>query len=276
MTDRKYEFLEAEDGAKIFYYRVLPAHPKGVVLISHGYGGHSGQYEHVISSLVDNGYAAYAYDHRGHGRSEAERGHADDFSVFITDLNKVVASIKGEFPGVKLFTLGHSMGGLITFLYGIYQPGNVSGQIFAAPALTMPWGTAWIPRALFELAGRYLGRVRIYPIVRRQSSRNLKYREDVAQDPLALHYATVSFFTEFLQHGIRLAQSQASKYQLPSLFLLGTEDKIIPYEPTLKIIERTAALDKRVKLYPGLYHELLQEPEREQVIADILTWLERR
>lgn len=268
-----YEFLLAEDGTKIFYYRALPAQPKGLVLISHGYGGHSGQYQHVVSALANQGYAVYAYDHRGHGRSETERGHADDFKVLITDFGSVVSHIKNDYPGLKLFTLGHSMGGLISFLYGISRQDQVSGQIFAAPALAMPWGTAWIPPLFFKLAGHYLGKVKIYPIIRRRSCRSRKFREDAEQDPLTLKYATVSFFAQFLQHGIRLGQTQASEYRLPSLFLLGSEDRIIPYKPALKIIEHTHSR-ARIKTYPGLYHELLQEPEKDQVLWDILTWLE--
>lgn len=272
--DTGYQSLQA-NGTEIFYRADLPEKPKGIVLISHGYGGHSGQYQHFMDFLSRNGYGVYAYDHRGHGRSRTPKGHLERYELLIEDMSALVQMIKRTHPGVPLFTFGHSMGGFVAFAYGLLQPQTLSGQIFSAPALGMPWGTGWIPEFLFELLGTHLGQLRVYHLVKRQAARDEGFRRALRTDPLALKFATVRFFYEFIHRGIRWVQQNADKYTLPCLFLHGRADKIIPYATSQTVMQQISSTDKTLKLYECLYHELLQEPERDMLMQDILQWLEQ-
>lgn len=273
---RLYQTLTAQDGLPIFYISSVPEAPQGIVVICHGYGGHSGQYEHFTAELLAKGYGVYAYDHRGQGRSPAERGHLDHFTDLVDDLDIVINHVILTHPGIPIFTLGHSMGGLVSFLYGIQHPDLLHGQIFSAPAVGKPWGTQVIPDWLWQIIGKHFAHIKIYPFIKRTSCSDPDFMRALREDPLVLKMSTTGLFCEFIHHGVTLAQSQAIEYHLPCLFLHGKSDKIIPYRSSVEIFAQIPALDKTLKLYDHLYHELLQEPEKALVIADILEWLDHR
>lgn len=275
MNKNNFSFY-AKKGVRIYYYLQIPQDARGIVLISHGYGEHFGLYEEFMEFLTRNGYGVCAYDHRAHGRSEEERGHIERFELLIDDMAEVVNNLKREYPELHLFTFGHSMGGLIAFTYGILHPEDIHGQIFTGPAVGRPWGTSIIPSGLFRLFKRYFARVRIYPILARKGSRNMPFRAKLKDDPYRLRYVTVGFVYEFIYRGIAWAKDNASSYHLPVLFMHGKSDKIIPYLASVEIFEEISSEDKLLKLYENLYHELVREPEREEVWRDVLEWLEQR
>lgn len=273
---QEYQYLTSAQGIKIYYRQKLSVHPKAIVIISHGYGEHSGFYVPLMEFLAAYGYGVYALDHRGHGRSEEERGHLEKFEYFLEDLDSLVEFIKGMHRELPLYIFGHSMGGLIAFAYGILHPEKLQGEIFSGPAIGMPAGTKWIPSWTFGLIKRYLNRYKIYPLLSKRGTRNMEIRNKAKSDPMVLKYATAGFFYEFIYRGVQFAQSNASRFEVPCLFLHGTDDRIIPYKSSPDIFKKIVSKDKELKLYDGLYHELIQEPEREQVLKDILAWLEQR
>lgn len=274
--DDQYQFIALEQGSKLFYRQALPATSKALVIISHGYGEHSGFYLNLMAFLAAGGYGVYALDHRGHGRSEEERGHLERFGLFLEDMDALVDFIRGKHPGMPVFTFGHSMGGLIAFAYGILHPDKLKGQVFSGAAVGRPMGTEWIPGWFFPFVKRLFNRYKVYPVLSQRGTRNMEIRKYSGGDPLVLKYATAGFFHEFIYRGIGFVQESAASYQLPCLFLHGKDDRIIPYRASVDMIEKIASPDKELKLYEGLYHELVQEPERDQVMADILTWLDQR
>lgn len=271
----EYRFIMTDQGVKVYYREALPAEPKAIVIVCHGYGEHSGFYVHVMDFLASHGYGVYALDHRGHGRSEEERGHLEKFEYFLEDLDAFVEKINARYGPLPLFMFGHSMGGLIAFAYGILHPEKLWGQVFTGPAVGMPTGTGWIPSWIFKLIKKYLNRYKVYPVLSKRATRNMDLRKKSGGDPLVLRYATAGFFYEFIYRGIRFAQENAVNYRLPCLFLHGTADRIIPYSSSSKIFARISSQDKELKLYEGLYHELVQEPERDEVIGDILAWFDK-
>lgn len=274
--NNKILFYQTEKGIRIYYYKQIPPDARGLIMISHGFGEHSGLYEEFMDFLINNGYGVCAYDHRAHGQSEEERGHIDRFEFFIEDMAVVVRHLKQEHQGLPLFIFGHSMGGLIAFIFGVLHPEGLKGQVFTGPAVGRPIGTGFIPGSLFTLLKRYFPRVKIYPNLSRKGTRNKAYQVKIKADSKTLKYETVSFISEFLFRGIALAKDNAPSYRLPVLFLHGKADRIIPYRASMEIFEQIASEDKTLKLYEGMYHELVREPEREEVWQDILGWLEQR
>ncbi|MDR3602326.1 MAG: lysophospholipase [Desulfosporosinus sp.] len=268
--------IQTEEGIRIYYYKQIPLDAKGLILISHGFGEHLGLYEEFMDFLLKNGYGVFAYDHRAHGHSEEERGHIDRFEFYIEDMAVVVRYLKQEYQDLPLFMFGHSMGGLIAFNYGILHPEGIQGQIFTGPAVGRPVGTGFIPESLFNLLEHYWARVKIYSFLARKGTRNKVFRAKLKNDPYVLKYGTVGFYCEFLNRGIASAKGKAMSYRLPVLFLHGKADRIIPYRASTEIFAQISSEDKTLKLYEGLYHELVREPEREEVWQDILAWLELR
>ncbi|WP_434510632.1 lysophospholipase [Desulfitobacterium sp. AusDCA] len=270
--------IKTARGVKIFYCEVHPDEQKkkGILIISHGYGEHSGYYRELMQFLANHGYGSYALDHCGHGLSEEERGHLERFELFVEDLDQFVDYVRMKHPQLPISMYGHSMGGLIAFHYGIQFPEKLQGQIFTGPAIGRPVGTALIPGFLFEILNKYFHRYKIYQVLSHRATRNLEVRKKSNEDPLVLKYATIGFFYEFVYRGVNEAMKKAEQYRLPCLFLHGKADRIIPYQSTPFIFEKISSRDKELKLYEGLYHELIQEPERDMVLGDILNWLEKR
>lgn len=274
--EQDYNHIQTKEGIKIYYRQKLPQNPKAVVVISHGYAEHSRFYIRLMEFFTAHGYAAYALDHRGHGLSEAERGHLDRFEVFLEDLDVFVDYVQGLHPTLPLFMFGHSMGGLISFNYGVLHPDKLRGQIFSGAALGRPVGTESIPNFPFKLLSMLLSRFKVRPNLRGKTTRNLEVRRCSDRDSLVLKYGTLGFFYQFACRGVSFAQGNTARYQLPCLFLHGTDDRIVPCKVSQSIFPMLSAQDKTLKLYEGLYHELIQEPEQEVVLADILGWLEQR
>jgi acylglycerol lipase len=269
-------YVASAQGIKIYYRQKLPVDPKAIVIVSHGYGEHSGFYLSLMEFLASHGYGVYALDHRGHGQSEEERGHLEKFEFFLEDMDTFVNFVRGIHSSMPLYIFGHSMGGLIAFAYGILHSEKIQGEIFTGPAIGMPGGTNWIPGWIFRFIKRFFNRFKVYPVLSKRGTRNMEIRNQAIGDPLVLKYATAGFFYEFIYRGVRFAQENATCYRVPCLFLHGTDDRIIPYQSSPEIFKKIASQDKELKLYEGLYHELIQEPEREEVLKDILTWLEKR
>lgn len=272
----EYQVITTAHGIKVYYRQILPVDPKAIVIVSHGYAEHSGFYIQLMEFLASYGYGVYALDHRGHGRSEEERGHLENFDSFLEDLDAVVRHVQGMHGNRPLFMFGHSMGALIAFSYGILHPEKLRGQVLTGPAVGRPAGTQWIPGWVFKLLKKTMKRYKVYPALSQRGTRNMEIRKYSGEDPLVLPYATVGFFYEFIYRGISFAQENAAQYRLPCFFLHGTADRIIPYSSSPEIFKKIASQDKSLKLYEGLYHELIQEPEREEVLQDILSWLEAR
>lgn len=272
----EYLWLVTAQGVKVFYCEEHPEQEKGIVIISHGYAEHSGYYLGLIQFLVEHGYGVYALDHRGHGHSEEERGHLEQFEFFLEDLDAVVDFIREKHPMLPVYMFGHSLGGLIAFHYGLRYPEKLDGQIFTGAAVGKPAGTELIPDFLFEFLNKYFHRYKIYQVLSQRATRNLEVQKTSKADPLLLQYATVGFYYEFIYRGVNAAKKKAGNYRLPCLFLHGRADRIIPYQSSAYIFERISSEEKELKFYDGLYHELIQEPEREIVLRDILNWLEQR
>ncbi|WP_058486660.1 alpha/beta hydrolase [Defluviitalea phaphyphila] len=273
-----YKYFINSDNLRIFYIKDVPFDPKAIILISHGYGEHSGHYTELANFLIKNKYGVYGIDHRSHGRSEGVRGHIDSFFEFTSDFHELVSIIKKEHPNTPIFTFGHSMGGLISFAYAlIYKKDNIKGQIFSGPALGAPWGLYRVPTKLYEILGKTIPKAKIYNIIKgKRVSRNIKYVSEFKKNPFDLRYSTVSLLSEFLYKGMSWVQDNAENYDIPCLFLHGKADRIIPYHRTSEIYNKIKSEDKTLKLYENCYHELIHEPEREEIMSDILDWLEER
>lgn len=269
-------YYQTSEGLRIYYHKQVPANARGLILISHGFGEYYGLYTDFIDFLSQNSYGVCAYDHRAHGYSETERGHIERFECFIEDMEEVISHLKQEHPALPLFVFGHSMGGLVAFNYGILYPDRIEGQIFSGPAVCRAAGTEHIPKFVFLLFKRYFPRVKLYTSFARKGTRNKDFLAQHRHDPLILKYETLGFISEFLHRGVAFAQENAPRYHLPALFLHGKADKIIPCRASVELYEKISSQDKTLKLYDHLYHELVREPEKEEVWQDILTWLEKR
>ncbi|MEG0352127.1 MAG: alpha/beta hydrolase [Cellulosilyticaceae bacterium] len=265
-------YFYAIDDTKIFYRRDIPSSSTCIVIIAHGYMEHSGRYIDFAEKLVANNIGVCIIDHRGNGRSEGEEGDVEDFFSFVTDIKALTTALSKY--NKKIMTFGHSMGGLITFLYGLKYPGDVIGQIFSSPALGVPLGCKFLPQSLYEHLGQIPG-AKIYRMGQELAVRNKMFLEKFKDDIDCNEYATGRFMDQFLRVGMQYAIVNASQYRVKSLFLLGDADHVIPIDRNQSILTKITKADKKVVVYEGCMHDLLHDLDEniECVTEDTLKWL---
>jgi alpha-beta hydrolase superfamily lysophospholipase len=263
-------------GLEIFWRAWLgDGDPTAVVVIAHGAGEHSGRYSHVAQRLVDEGYAVYAIEHRGHGRSQGPRALIDRLDNAVADLDKLVVLAGDAHPRAPLFLLGHSMGGTIALSYALAHQQRLTGLVLSGPLAALdpvPAPMRITARTLSALAPRT-------PLIAIDSSLVSRDPAVVAEyraDPLVHHGKLPARTVVQLADAIEAFPEAVSAITVPTLIMYGTDDGLCPPQGSVMLSERIGSPDKTLTPYPGLYHEVLNEPEREQVLDQLCSWLAQR
>lgn len=249
----------------------LPERPRAAVLIVHGYGEHSGRYEHVGRWLAERGLAAHAYDHLGHGRSSGVRCHVRRFDDYLDDLARVLDRIRQEAPELPLVLLGHSMGGLVVAKFARERRPDVAGVALSGPALGLAGAVRrrlWLTRVLRLFAPRMALDAGLDP---KGLCTDPRVVEAYLADPLVERRMTVSLAAELMKAVSRTGPGGAD-VALPLLVLHGDDDPICG--PAFAERFASAAPHGRFVRYPGLRHEILNEPSWERVLENLLAWLD--
>jgi lysophospholipase len=246
-----------------------------VIVLVHGAGEHSGRYGHVVARLVNDGYAVHALDHRGHGRSDGHRAFIADMDDVVADVDAVVDRAVADQAGVRVFMLGHSMGGLVALRYALVHQERLAGLILSATLAAIEG----VPRPL-ELVGRALSvvapRAPLIAIDASLVSRDPAVVAAYRSDPLVHHGKLPARTAAQLADAVAGFPETVGAITVPTLILYGTADGLCPPRGSVMLAERIGSDDKRVKAYDGLFHEILNEPERQQVLDDMADWLDAR
>jgi acylglycerol lipase len=260
----------------IFWQAWLPeSAPDAVVVLAHGASEHSARYDWVGGQLAAHGYALYALDHRGHGRSEGQRAFIDRMDNVVADLDALVDIASAAHPDVPLFLLGHSMGGCVSLAYSFHHQDRLDGLALSAPLAALAAASP-ITRAVGRLLSEVAPRLGILGIDSSAVSRDPDVVRDYDEDPLNFHGRLPARTCEELAATIRRLPEEVERLTLPILTMHGSADTLTPPEGSEMVYERAGSEDKQIIRYDGLYHELLNEPERERVLGDITRWLEPR
>lgn len=246
--------------------------PRAVVVLVHGLCEHAGRYDHVAAALNGFGCSVVRFDNRGHGRSGGKRGFIEDYNLFIEDADRIVSAAKAENPGLPVFMLGHSMGGFITAFYGIKYQERLAGQILSGAAVTL------LPMVK-ELEGLDYDAVALDPIPNALGEvicRDPDVVKAYRKDPLVLKEFTMKLMGEVLITGAGQLMKAMPEYRYSCLILHGGGDLIVSPDASKYFYEHISSEDKELKIYEGLYHETLNEPEKETVLRDIHDWIEKR
>lgn len=279
MTDQEISVRRAEferHGRRIARRSWLPATPaRGVIVLVHGVAEHSGRYEFVGRTLAAAGFAVHALDHVGHGESASIGARANIESV--EDAADNVAALlelaRVEHPGLPAFVIGHSMGALITLYLATRAPLDVAGVVVSAPPLIIDAGNP-AQRLLAPVLTRVAPNLGVLKLDSSQISRDpavvTAYDEDTLVYRGKLPARTA---TEILTAAGRVLD-RLPRLLVPTLVLHGTADAIAAPASTDRIEHHAGTADLTVHRYDGLYHEVFNEPERAQVLADVVSWLD--
>ena len=244
---------------------------RDVIAIAHGYAEHGGRYGNLVERLVPQGYALYALDHRGHGRSGGKRALVDRMAWVIEDFQKFVGEVRARHGGQRIKLLGHSMGGNVAFGYALRWPEDLSGLILSGPLIgsSAPAAQRLVVSLLSAIAPG-LGTVALPP---EAVSRDTDVVKAYAADPLVTVGKVPARTAHELFAPLPGYLRDAPSMKVPVLIQHGKADTLVPLSGARPTIDAIGASDKTVITYPGLFHEIYNEPEKDQVIGDLARWL---
>lgn len=250
--------------------------PRAVVLVVHGAGEHSARYQHVAELFTARGYAVAALDHPNHGKSDGTYGHVRRFDDFVQTLAIFHRRVKSEFPETPQILLGHSMGGLISSLYLLQQQKDFLGCVLSGPAIKTEIEPGRLQMMLIRLLSALAPKTGVLQLDASGVSRDQSEVDKYVNDPLVNHGKMTARMVAELFVAMAIIQENADKISLPMLLLHGEADSMTSAEGSRFLHQRISSEEKTLKIYPGLYHEIFNEPERDQVLAEVLDWCDAR
>lgn len=268
--------FEGVGGVKIHFQFFKPKKYKGVIIYIHDMGEHSSRYLYTIEHFIDKGFAFYGLDHRGHGVSEGKRGHINSMDDYINDLWTFINIVKKRERDNKIFILGQSMGGLIGIRFVEEHPGLVDGVIVTSSALKLK---SEVPRFWEFIAEKMSKNWPRYSMSNEFDPIYLSHDKDVIkkymEDELVHNKMTPRFFTEMIA-AMKTAMEKAENINTPFLVLHAGEDEMVDTKGSVEFYEKLGSSDKKLIVYDGFYHEILNEVDRQVVFKDMEKWLKPR
>ena len=263
------KMVSSRDGTKLRCRKDVVEKPKALIIISHGLCEHLNRFDYFTEKLNENGYSVYRYDQRGHGKSEGKRVFFSDFNEMPDDTDVFVNMAREESNGKKVFLFGHSMGGETVALYGTKYPGKTDG-IITSGALThynnplmgdqlpieAPVDT-YVPNSLGDGV-----------------CSDPKVIEAYIKDPLVEKQISIGLINQ-IYGGVQWLKKNNASFIDPVLILHGADDGLVSVKDSLEFFEEIKSEDKSLRIYANLFHEILNEPCKDEIIADILLWLSK-
>jgi acylglycerol lipase len=268
------ETFAGNGGVSIFLRSWRPdGKPRAVIVICHGVNSHGGQYAWVAEQFVKRGFAVYALDLRGRGKSEGERFYVENVADYVSDVAGVVTIAQLRDPGVPVFLLGHSAGGVVSSIYTIEYQAELAGFICESFAFQVP--APGFALAAIKAVSHIAPRLPVLKLKNEDFSRDPKAVEALNSDPLTAHEVQPAITVAALVRADERLRDEFPRITLPVLIMHGTDDKATVCHGSQFFYETVGSKDKTLKLYEGHYHDLLNDIGKEGVMADITAWIDK-
>ncbi len=266
--------ISTADNFELFEQTWTCDNAKGLVIITHGIAEHSGRYDHVAQSLVAGGYTVIGFDLRGHGKSSGKRNYVKSFQDYLNDLQDVLNRARENHGHLPLFLLGHSMGGGIVTLFTIERQPDVKGLVLSGPSVKVSDDISPMLQKVSTFLSALLPKLPVLKLSSTDISRDPKVIESYDTDPLNYRGGVLARTGAELLGATKTISANSSAINLPILIMHGGNDKLADVSGSEMLYKNVSSEDKTIKIYDGLYHEILNEPERDQVKQDMLAWLD--
>ncbi len=261
--------------ATIYYQSWLPeGEPKATLLIVHGLAEHSGRYMNVVNYLVPLGYAVYGVDHVGHGKSSGTRVHVERFKDYTDTIKTYFDMVRNWQPGKPIFLVGHSMGGLIGAVYLLDYQGELSGAVLSGPAVKVHRTVSSTAIFAGKVISVLMPKLGVIGLEAGGVSRDPAVVQAYVDDPLVCRGKVTARLSAELVKAVRRVIAEAANIRLPIVILQGRADRLVDPKGAQMLYDAVSSVDKTIKIYDGLYHEVYNEPEHDQVLGDVEAWLE--
>jgi acylglycerol lipase len=266
------------DGVKglgIFFRSWKPSgKPRAVVAICHGVNSHSGEYLWAGEQLKSAGFAVYALDLRGRGKSDGERFYVDDVAEYASDVSMLIEIAKKREPGLPVYLLGHSAGGVVSCVYTLENQDKIAGLIcesFAFQVYAPDFALA-VLKGISHLAPH----AHVLKLHNEDFTRDPKALKAKNEDPLIANEVQPTKTVAALVRADERLKKEFPLIKLPVFILHGTADKATRPGGSQEFYDNAGSRDKTLKLYEGHFHDLLNDIGKEEVMADILAWIDKR
>jgi alpha-beta hydrolase superfamily lysophospholipase len=274
MVQAKEELLSGGAGALVMRSWASSAKPRAIVAICHGFNSHGGYYSWVGEQCANAGYATYAVDLRGRGKSEGERFFVESFDDYVADLRVAVTLAKTRDPSLPLFLLGHSAGGVISCLYALAYGKEVAGLVCEDFAFEVP--APDFALAVLKGLSHVAPHAHSLTLKNADFSRDAKVVEAMNNDPLIAGESQPFATAAAIVRADERLKQEIPNIKTPVLIIHGTADKAAKPSGSQHFYERTGSQDKTLKLYEGRFHDPLNDVGKEEVMSDILSWIGKR
>lgn len=270
------QYMKTSDGQRLYYQKWMPEDPKAIIIFVHGLSEHSGRYEAFTRFFVANNYGVCLFDLRGHGKSDGRRTHINRFYDYLYDTSQFIEFIKKRSPQAPIFLVGHSMGGQIVLNFIVRYSKGVRGIVVLSPHIeSMTQIPSWKWKAGKMLAS-CLPSIRVRSKVNPEDlSHDQKVVENYKTDPNVTRDITLRLGYE-IKNNAELVMAMAGRIHLPVLMMHGSADKICSPDATKRFFMRVPVYNKELKIYSGMYHELLNDTDKYQVMKDMEKWLDEQ
>ena len=269
------ETVTGVSGLSIFFRSWRPARrAEAAIVIVPGFNAHSGYYEWVAEELVGQGLAVYALDLRGRGKSDGERFFVQAFEDYVRDVEAVMAVVRSREPGLPVFMLGHSAGGVVSCLYTLDHQGELAGLVCESFAHEIP--APGFVLAVFKGLSHIAPHAHILHLPNESFSRDPQAVEAMNNDPLIAHETQPTQTMAAMVRADERLKKEFPLITLPLLILHGTADKNTNPSGSQHFYDAAGSTDKTLKLYEGGFHDLLNDMDKEAVMLDIKSWIDLR
>jgi len=269
------ERVQSADGTGI-HVRAFPpvGRPRAAIVICHGVNSHGGQYLWPGAQFAAAGLAAFALDLRGRGKSDGARYYVDDVAQYVADVAAVIRLAKSRYPGLKVFLLGHSAGGVVSSTYALDHQAEIAGLICESFAFKVPAPDAVL--AVIKGLARIAPKLPVLKLRNEDFSRDPIAVRNLNSDPLTAGEVQPARTVAALVRANERLRREFPRITLPVFILHGTADKATMPAGSQLFFDTAGSRDKTLKLYEGHFHDLLNDVGKEAVLADIRAWIDAR
>jgi alpha-beta hydrolase superfamily lysophospholipase/tryptophan-rich sensory protein len=257
-------------------YASVPPEPRAVVLLLHGFGEHTGRHAQTVRAFARHSIAVYAYDQRGHGRSPGPRARVSSFAHLVDDSLAMRGRVRAAHPGLPLFLLGASMGGLVAIHSALRDPRGLAGVVLVSPALAIGGATPPVVRALGSIVAQVVPALPVASVDADALSRDRAVVAAFVADPL-VHHGTISARTGAeLLAAAAAAIAAAPRWRLPAYIIVGADDRIAAPVGARRFAQAAISADLTLRSVAGGYHEPFGEPGGAALVDEAATWVLER
>ncbi|MFQ5629221.1 MAG: alpha/beta hydrolase [bacterium] len=249
---------------------------KAIVFLIHGYAEHSGRYAHVADFFTNEQCGVFGLDHHGHGKSEGRRADCLRFDDYIEDGKHFIDQVTAKYPQLPRFIFGHSMGGAIAIKCVLRFPQSFSGLLVTGCAIKISNNVSPFLQKLANLVAAVLPWLPVQSLDAAVISRNPQIVRNYDSDPLVYRGKVRARMGAQLLRASQEITANLEKITIPFWAGHGTSDKLIDPVGSQWLFDRAMSTDKTLRLFDGLYHEILNEPEKEVVLAEMVTWIQKQ